>query len=179
MSRLTLDAAASEAGVSKGGILYHFPSRAALVSAMVERFVVSFDADLDRYGANGGGPGDFTRAYLRATLAPSDGPADERGDNRDQRLGGALLAGVASDPELLTPLRERFDAWQAAVANDGLAEEVATLVRLTSDGLWLSDLFGLAPITGELRKKVGERLFELMDGAHATASGETRGEVTE
>ncbi len=172
VSKLTLDAAAHEAGVSKGGILYHFPSRAALVSAMVERFVVSFDADLDRYGANGGGPGDFTRGYLRATLAPSEVPGDAPRDNRDQRLGGALLAGVASDPELLTPLRDRFDAWQAAVSSDGLPAEVATLVRLTSDGLWLSDLFGLAPVTGELREKVGERLFALMDEAPAAPTDE-------
>ncbi|MGO9560432.1 MAG: TetR/AcrR family transcriptional regulator [Acidimicrobiales bacterium] len=178
VSRLTLDAAASEAGVSKGGILYHFPSRAALVSAMVERFVVSFDADLDRYGANEGGPGDFTRAYLRATLAPSEASEHESGDNRDRRLGGALLAGVASDPDLLTPLRERFDAWQAAVATDGLPEDVATLVRLTTDGLWLSDLFGLAPIAGELRQKVGERLFELMGAALAAVTDERREEVT-
>ena len=51
VARLTLEAAAAEAGVSKGGVLYHFPTRAALVAAMVERFVVSFDADLERYGA--------------------------------------------------------------------------------------------------------------------------------
>jgi hypothetical protein len=49
---------------------------------------------------------------------------------------------------------------------------VATLVRLTSDGLWLSDLFGLAPVTGELREKVGERLFALMDEAPAAPTDE-------
>ena len=37
VAHLTLEAAASEAGISKGGILYHFPTRAALVAAMVER----------------------------------------------------------------------------------------------------------------------------------------------
>ena len=164
VSKLTLDAAAHEAGVSKGGILYHFPSRAALVSAMVQRFVVSFDADLARYGALDGGPGDFTRAYLKATLAPTEEP----GDQRERRLGGALLAGVASDPELLTPLRDRFSAWQEAVEADGMPPEVTTIVRLASDGIWLSDLFELAPVASELRTTVGERLLEMVNASAST-----------
>lgn len=161
VSKLTLDAAAHEAGVSKGGILYHFPSRAALVSAMIQRFAESFDADLAAYGALGGGPGDFTRAYLRATVSPFSTP----GDQRERRIGAALLAGVASDPELLTPLRDRFAAWQEAVEADGLAPEVATIVRLATDGLWLGDLFQLAPLTGELRDAVSDRLVHLIDEA--------------
>ena len=31
VSKLTIEAAANEAGLSKGGVLYHFPSRDALV----------------------------------------------------------------------------------------------------------------------------------------------------
>lgn len=160
VSKLTLDAAAHEAGVSKGGILYHFPSRAALVTAMVQRFVVSFDADLARYGALEGTPGCFTRAYLEATIAPSEEP----GDPRERRLGGALLAGVASDPDLLAPLRDRFAAWQEAVEADGLSAGLATVVRLCADGMWLSDLFELAPVEDPLRTEVARRLMEMIDG---------------
>ncbi len=171
VSKLTLEAAAQEAGLSKGGVLYHFPSRAALVSAMVQRFVVSFDADLVAYGALGGKPGDFTRAYLQATLAPTSAGDEAAGlidhsesdDLRERRLGGALLAGVASDPELLAPLRDRFAAWQEAVEADGLPEEVATVVRVCSDGLWLSDLFELAPVGGALRERVGKLLVSMID----------------
>jgi AcrR family transcriptional regulator len=161
VAKLTLDAAAHEAGVSKGGVLYHFPSRAALVSAMVERFVVGFDADLERNGALSGRPGDFARAYLKSTLAPSEDPAD----GRERSLGAALLAGVASDPELLQPLRDRFQAWQKAVESDGISPEVATIVRLAADGLWTSELFGLAPLRGKLRKAVGERLLSMIEEA--------------
>ncbi|HET9093105.1 MAG TPA: TetR/AcrR family transcriptional regulator [Acidimicrobiales bacterium] len=167
VSKLTLEAAAHEAGVSKGGILYHFPSRAALVSAMVERYVVSFDAALEELDAFSGRPGDFTRAYLEATLA------EPPGDQREQRLGGALLAGVASDPELLAPLRERFAAWQASLEDDGLAPELSTVVRLAADGIWLSDLFGLAPLGTELRAEVGRRLARMIDEA-AGAGGAPR-----
>ena len=37
VARLTLDAVAAEAGTSKGGLLYHFASRDALITAMVGR----------------------------------------------------------------------------------------------------------------------------------------------
>ncbi|MEK1870378.1 MAG: helix-turn-helix domain-containing protein, partial [Ensifer adhaerens] len=39
VSSLTFDEVAEQTGLSKGGILYHFASKDALVRAMVERFV--------------------------------------------------------------------------------------------------------------------------------------------
>jgi len=157
VARLTLEAAAHEAGVSKGGVLYHFRSRDALVTAMIDRFVESFDSDLERYGASGGKPGDFLCAYLEATVAP----VAEPGDVRERRLGAALLAGITADPELLAPLRQRFAGWQAAAEADGLDPALATVVRLAVDGLWLADLFELAPLTGELREAVAGQLRKL------------------
>ncbi len=171
VSKLTIEAAAKEAGLSKGGVLYHFPSRDALDSAMLARFVESFDEDLERHGALGGRPGDFTRAYVLATIEPADDPDDVR----DRSLSGALLAGMASDPRLLAPLRERFDDWQARIAHDGLEPSIATLLRLAADGIWLSDLFGVAPVHGELRQRVGEALASLLEDSIGTGPGRGKG----
>jgi AcrR family transcriptional regulator len=162
VARLTLEGAAQEAGVSKGGVLYHFPSRAALVGAMVARFVECFDADLDHYGAYGGKPGDFVRAYIEASTVPTEG---QTGDQRERRLGAALIASVASDPELLKPLRDRFDAWQAAVESDGIDASEATLVRLAMDGMWLCDVFELAPVSDAQRRALADLLRRLVSGA--------------
>ena len=40
----------------------------------------------------------------------------------------------------------------------------ATVARLAADGLWLAELLGLGPPTGELRAKVVDRLLELAGG---------------
>ena len=40
---LVLDAVARDAGVSKGGLLYHFPSKTALVDGLVERMLDGFE----------------------------------------------------------------------------------------------------------------------------------------
>ena len=37
--RLTLDAVAERAGLSKGGLLYNFPSKEALLTGMIERMI--------------------------------------------------------------------------------------------------------------------------------------------
>ncbi|HLN05094.1 MAG TPA: TetR family transcriptional regulator [Acidimicrobiales bacterium] len=163
VAHLTLEAAAAEAGISKGGVLYHFPSRAALVAAMVQRLSSLFDADLERGGAFSGRPGAFTRAYLEATF----GPPGDAAASRERRLGAAVIAGVAADTELLEPLRERFAAWQHALVTDGLPPASASLVRLAADGLWFTELLGLAPLDRDLRALVHEGLLALVDSTTA------------
>jgi AcrR family transcriptional regulator len=161
VAHLTLEAAASEAGISKGGVLYHFPTRAALVAAMVQRLSSSFDADLERAGGSSHHPGAFTRAYVEATFGP---PTDATA-SRERRLGAAVIAGVAADTELLEPLRERFAAWQHALVTDGLPAASASLVRLAADGLWFTELLGLAPLDTKLRSSVRDGLLALVDSS--------------
>ena len=43
-ARMTLEGVAQAAGVSKGGLLYHFPTKEALTEAMIERLVRGFYA---------------------------------------------------------------------------------------------------------------------------------------
>lgn len=151
--RLTLDAVAAEAQVSKGGLLYHFASKQALVAGLVERRLTGFEERLaaeakrDRRAR-----GRFSRAYLRATIAGAgDGGATE----------AALIAAVAMDPGLLQPMRERYRAWAKALAADGLDPTDAWVVRLAVDGLWLADLLDFEPPRGRTRASVVERLLQL------------------
>jgi AcrR family transcriptional regulator len=141
---LTLDAVAAEAGVSKGGLLYHFRSKRQLLDAVVERWLDDFQADIDAAG-----PG-FVAGYVRA----SDGAkAEEAG----------LLAALVAEPGVLAAVRERYAIWQDRVATEGGDPVEATVARLAADGLWLADLLGMAPPTGELRQRVLARLLELSD----------------
>ncbi len=159
VGHLTLEAAAHQAGLSKGGVLYHFPTRDALVAAMVARIIEQFEEDIAAYlpapDAPGHGmPGAFTRAYVRATMEPiSEG---------EERLGAALLAAAAAEPALLVPLQRAADGWQARLVDDGLDPATATVVRLACDGLWLCDLFGLASPQGDLRARVAASLEQMI-----------------
>jgi AcrR family transcriptional regulator len=156
VARLTLEAAAAEAGLSKGGVLYHFPTRDALVSGMVGKIIEEFDADIEYLRGEDRSPGSFTRAYIRATMEPVSPRPD-----REDRLGAAVIAAAAAQPALLAPLQLASDRWQAQLEDDGLDPTVATVVRLACDGLWLCDLFGLAPPTAARRAQVGAELERL------------------
>ena len=118
---------------------------------MVARIIEQFEEDIAAYlpagDARARGPGAFTRAYVRATMEPSAPRPD-----REERLGAALLAAAAAEPELLAPLQEAADRWQARLVDDGLDPTTATVVRLACDGLWLCDLFGLAAPTARSRR---------------------------
>jgi AcrR family transcriptional regulator len=160
VARLTLEAAAAEAGLSKGGVLYHFPTRDSLVAAMVDQIIGEFDRDIEANMTGGDGAGRFIRAYIRATMEPSTTRPD-----REDRLGAALIAAAAAQPELLAPLQAAADRWQVRLEDDGLDPAVATLLRLACDGLWLCDLFGLAPPSASLRAGVEAQLDRLMEGS--------------
>lgn len=143
---LTLDAVAKESGTSKGGVLYHFPTKEALVLGMVTRMVEHFDRGLaTESAAHPPSPGRMLRAYVASSLEE---------DAYSPSVRAALVAAMSTNPRLLDPLRERFAAWQAELCADGLDAAWGTLVRLAIDGLWLADLFDLAPPTGTLRRDV-------------------------
>ncbi|MEU6718907.1 TetR/AcrR family transcriptional regulator [Nonomuraea sp. NPDC046802] len=154
---LTLEAVAKQAGVSKGGLFYHFPTKQALVHAMVERLTLAFDAALAQAG---GRPGDYLRAYVEATI-----PEHRTSSTGPDRLTIALLAGVLVDPGALTPLRERFAAWQDRLADDGIDPAVATTVRLAVDGWWAARLLGLGEPSAELHERTRHHLLEIIDRA--------------
>jgi AcrR family transcriptional regulator len=148
-SKLTLDAVAEEAGVSKGGLLYHFSSKAQLLDAVVDRWEASFQDQID--AAADPAPGGWTRAY--ADVSAKDGE-----DPHAREIDSGILAVLALQPERLEAVRARYEGWQKRVAADGIDPVDATIVRLASDGLWFSELLGLGPPTGELRAQVLERL---------------------
>lgn len=154
-SALTLDAVGARSGVSKGGVLYHFRTKEALVAGLLERLVTDFEVEQQAaYDADPTTPGAWTRAYVAASDAPP--PVDDA-----QPASAAILAAVGHDPSLLEPLQDRYRTWVARLETDDLPGVDAHVVRLAADGLWAADLFGLAPPTPALRARIRARLDEL------------------
>jgi AcrR family transcriptional regulator len=151
VSALTLDATAQEAGVSKGGLLYHFPSKNSLIEGMIERLIRAFDLALERELAKNNG--DWLVAYINASFVS---------DPDYNQLSSALSAAIANNPELLKPLQDHFVEWQKKAEASAPSPEVGTIIRLTMDGLWLSDLLGFAPPTPAMRKKMLKVLMEMI-----------------
>jgi len=151
---LTIDAVARTAKLSKGGVLYHFPSKESLIEGMVAMLVKGLEEDLNRELAkDSNAPGAFTRAFLRASLNPIDPRKDKAASNK-LGLFAALSAGTALDPVLLKPLQDGFVEWQRKLEDDGIDPAVASVVRMAVDGLWFAEVLQLGAPRTQLREQM-------------------------
>lgn len=155
VNNLTLSAVAATAGVSKGGLLYHFPSKSALITAIVERMATRCEGDhTAAVNADGNPVGRFTRAYVTTRM---NAQCTEQEDD----ICTALLAAAGTDPQYLEPFRRRHEAWQQRIEHDGIDATIATIIRLAVDGYCLGEMLGMPVPQGELRQKVFDKLVEM------------------
>lgn len=137
----TLDAVAAQAGLTKGGLLYHFRSRAALVAGLVARFEERTQVDLAEMAASTQGAavsylrvGDYLTSPLhRTTLAVTQLADREPGASavlarsRDREV--ALLSAELGDPTLarLTVLFAE-GLYARAISTNGSGSENADVI---------------------------------------------------
>ena len=124
----TLDAVAKAAGVSKGGLLYHFASKEDLAEGLVQRLSALTDEDLDRMRAAAEGAVAY---YVRTSVMEDD--ALDRALVATTRLaqGGSRAAS-----EALSDVRER---WATEIRPHVADETALDLVMLVSDGLYFNN----------------------------------------
>jgi AcrR family transcriptional regulator len=168
VERLTLDAVAKEAQVSKGGLLYHFASKEALVVGVIQYLMDDFDAAIVHELAQDhapNSPGKWLRAYVQATFNYKILPIS---------LITSLFSAVTNNPEeLLKPVQSRFDDWQQKMEVSGLDPVRANLVRLATDGLGTNEMFGLSVTDDAMRQQLLEMLLEIIQEAESGDSNRT------
>jgi AcrR family transcriptional regulator len=142
VAALTLDAVADRARVSKGGLLYHFGSKDALVAGMVEDLCRTFgDLAAAAAQADPEPAGRSARAYLSASA----------GELWRSSRWFALMGALVVNPALLDAWRASVLAGRAADAAENADPAAAAIVRLAADGLWLQGVLGL-PDPGPAQK---------------------------
>lgn len=142
---LTLDAVAKEAGVSKGGLLHHFPSKQALLDALSQACLeeledrISEQLDKEKEITTGR----FARAYLSAMVDSLNRPDRECWDN----LGSLFMSDAG--------MRANWHTWltrKLAEHKDTDNSISSIIVRLAADGLWMSNFAGSPGISPAKRK---------------------------
>jgi AcrR family transcriptional regulator len=155
---LSLDAVAAKAGVSKGGLLYHFPTKAKLLAALVEQFLASFDRNLRAREAQSGGPNSLLRAYLDILV-------NEHLCHKPPPSG--LLAALGEDPDFLAPVR-RFDrALLDRMKANASDPTNALIVFLALHGIKSAQLLNVETIDADEFDAVVARLRELAGAGRA------------
>lgn len=169
LTRLTLETVAAEAGLSKGGLLYHFPSKLALIEALFQHHIDRFNSDLQRLvQTEEQGPGGWLRAYAKASIAEITDP-----DNAS--VFASLFAAGEQYPTVLEIMRRSYVEWQQQVEASSLEPAIALLVRLAVDGFWFTELYQYAPLSLTQRTAVLREILRLTETESAQAHLEVLG----
>lgn len=136
VTSLSLQQVAEASGVTKGGLLHHFPNKQALIDAVFEFLMTDFNqAIADVMDSDPEPNGRFTRAYLDLSLVEVS-ELDE---------WSALWRSVLTDPHLCV----RWGTWLAdQLLRFGHHESGPALeaVRFAADGIWMGLFANIAPV---------------------------------
>lgn len=157
-ARLTLDGVAQAAGVSKGGLLYHFPSKESLLGALAQRYVDSMDHCI---GAARGELQEGNSRDLKACILGVLGS-----DPRSKGMGAVLLATAANDLTLLEVIRERIAEYTAEIEANSADFARAAIVSLAVDGLKMRESLRISPFTAAQREEIVKELLKLADESY-------------
>lgn len=132
----TLDEIADAAGVSKGGLIYHFASKDQLILALAADVADAFrEAVMEAVDATEPATGRLARAYVRCSFDVSrDAPA-----TRDDLT---LLVQLMISPQVIELNRLDIMKWDEDLRADGLPDDVLTLVIAAADGATTAPLWG-------------------------------------
>jgi len=160
---LTLEAAAREAGISKGGLLYHFASKEALLTGLVIRLSDYISQDFDGVlAAQPPGAAPATRAIIAWIFDHPEAVCDEH-----ERAGAVFLSVFHHDPAMLEPIRAVFARIRDHLRQDALPPGHALAVMAASDGLFFGRLFNMYEQTEADRLAIRAALETLVGGVGA------------
>jgi AcrR family transcriptional regulator len=150
---LTLSEVAAAAGVSRGGLLYHFPTKTALLRGVLEYEISQFELWVRKEVGNDSSRGTWARAYIRTSF-------DERwtGGGPSSK---ALIRSLIIEPTLIATYGDHLDKWAEWFRADGLSETTAQLIRFAVEGLWFDEILGLRPLADTARKNFIDALINL------------------
>ncbi|MET9489168.1 TetR/AcrR family transcriptional regulator [Nocardia sp. NPDC006630] len=172
MSQVTLESVAAAAGVSKGGLLYHFKSKDALLAGLVRRLGERADQQLRHAVDEGHSVAEWylqtpqpdndadaldlaLHRSILATMRTVDG-AHGRADDANSTTGAA---DDAPAEETDRALAEMMGGWKGALDNEIHDPVHAEIVRLVGDGVYLRALLGMRPVDPELYRQLVARLL--------------------
>ncbi len=184
---ISLEAVAKRAGLTKPGLLYHFPTKEALITGLVDAAAANWaqmisaactqaaveasdgTGDSGCSGAPGhdpepaGEPADFSvfaryRGYVRVATSA-----------RVSRADYWIFSDALYHPALSHVWHDRLNPWFSTAGVSAAARAWLTTARFCADGAWMSEATGMFP-AAEL-DSVRSHALELVDRARA-AEGE-------
>lgn len=149
----TLDAVAQIAGVSKGGLLYHFGSKDALVNGLIERVRMLVDADVSAMRA---APEGTVEYFIRSSGA--------EGDDLDRSFIALTRLAQGTHHDATAALKAAQADWLAVIAETVSDPAAAHAIMLLGDGIYYNSSMGSGTLSAT-------EMDALVSQAHRLAAG--------
>ncbi len=133
--QFSLDAVAKHAGVSKGGLLYNFPSKHALIRAMIQFHIDEMGEEITKAEAEIA-EDPYRHKLMRALLSGMC-----QNVSKEKKSASVMLAAIADDPTLLDPVRVFHREMFTRIRSESEDPELATLVYLAVEGIHSNTVF--------------------------------------
>lgn len=149
VTTLTYESVAAEAGLTKGGLLYHFPSREDLMMALHQHMAASWEQCMEDEA--GGTAGELTAQQRFAAFA--------RVSQNPDRAELLLMLEAAEDRQTSPVWDEVYERWTPGPPPED--DVAAFIARLAADGLWFYEALRTTPLNPDVRESVVQGIIEL------------------
>lgn len=155
VTAVTFDAVAEEAKLTRGGLIYHFPSREDLIFETHRYLAEGWEEALSTAAGNkaeAATPEQRYAAYVQTCARAAD------------RAELAMMLESASDTRLGELWQDVIDRWAPPVPDSddefGLSRFIA---RLAADGLWAHEALSARPLPKKLKDRICRRLIAMTE----------------
>lgn len=150
---LTLDAVAKQAGMTKPGVVHHFPTKEALAVGVVDHVLDHWEAELSERVEAGADPVDRLRTYVQFTLMDDFDSSDL-----------AMLADIRLRDQLAEQWASRLDSWFGPeLDHDDPQHARHQAARMLADGAWFDRGLGIVTLDNEERSALLQVALRLID----------------
>lgn len=153
--RLTLDAVAERAGLSKGGLLYNFPTKDALLQGMIQRIVDEVFLEKEALRGQTASGINLEARICTATVLKMCG-------GRMKEIATGMLAASSENPGLLEPVRRATQETLQQIKETSEDVDASLLAWLAAEGLRCMEMHDISPFSEQDRLRIVEALGRLL-----------------
>ena len=153
---ITYDAVAREAGLTKAGLMYHFPSKDAMMIAIIEHVIGRWQHELqDALGIplEESTLEQRVRAFVQFTGTGGATPGEF-----------AVFSEAVRRPGLSAPWLDYLQTWFAVDGGDLPDATPLLLVWLAANGLWIAESTGILTLDDTRREALVAALLAILPG---------------
>lgn len=157
--QLTMDNVAKRCGMSKGGLMHHFPSKDVLLKRMTDNMLEK----VNDYSKS------LTERYADklaiTNIMRTRKIVDEKIGINEAKI---LLVAAIENPELLSSVAQAVREKTQAILSEPQSD-MGLLLMLAADGLAFQELLGISPFNQRERDELGNKLIEMavaLEGEH-------------